>query len=110
MNKYMLATGTTWRQQVFVRVQWAWFTAPAMLVMLSLLFCSLTIVQSSIQRDKYTVWKSSSLSTMLALSEKMHGDIGGLRSALENETVIATTRAQLGKNEEGKWRLNGVAD
>jgi hypothetical protein len=53
------------------------------------------------------VWKSSSLSAMLALSEELHMRIGSLRSLSENESTLEYTRASLKQNSDGEWRLQG---
>jgi hypothetical protein len=104
-TSYMLANGTAWREQTFVRIQWAWFAAPGTLVLLSVIFCVITIVRSGVQANRYMVWKSSSLSIMLALSEELHRRIGGLRSLSENESALEYTRASLKRNSDGEWSL-----
>jgi hypothetical protein len=37
-NTFMMANGTAWREQTFVRVQWGWIAAPVILVLLSVIF------------------------------------------------------------------------
>jgi hypothetical protein len=60
-----------------------------------------------VQANRYMVWKSSSLSAMLALSEELHMRIGSLRSLSENESTLEYTRASLKQNSDGEWRLQG---
>lgn len=106
-NTFMMANGTAWRVQTFVRVQWGWIAAPVTLVLLSLIFVAITIAQSGVQANRYEIWKSSSLSTLLALSEELHLRVGGLRSSSENESTLKLARAELERNSDGEWRLQG---
>ncbi len=53
------AAGTTWQDQPKVNVVWWWISIPAALVMLSLLFLLLTMVESA--RRGALLWKSSPL-------------------------------------------------
>ncbi|KAA8568008.1 hypothetical protein EYC84_008433 [Monilinia fructicola] len=107
INKFTVANGTAWRDQTFVRVQWAWITAPMTLVLLSVIFVTITIVQSSMQTNKngFQIWKSSSLSTLIALSDKLHKDVGGLHSLSETERSLNGKKASLARGSDGKWRL-----
>jgi hypothetical protein len=107
MNTLMRANGTAWREQAFVQVQWGWIAAPVTLAILGGIFVVATIVQSSRQAGKYTVWKSSIVPTLLALSNELHGQIGGLRSLSENEDMMKHARASLRRNEERVWGLHG---
>ncbi|KAF2010318.1 hypothetical protein BU24DRAFT_427444 [Aaosphaeria arxii CBS 175.79] len=107
-STFMRANGTAWREQAFVRVQWGWIAGPMTLAILSLLFVAITVVQSS--RHRQEVWKSSSLATLLALSDEIHSHIGGVRSASENESLLKPTKASMVQVSEGAWRLRSAQD
>ncbi|KAM3076970.1 hypothetical protein ACMFMF_004885 [Clarireedia jacksonii] len=107
---YTLANGTAWQDQTFVRVQWGYIAAPVTLALLSILFVTITIVQSMVQAKKYKVWKSSTISTLLALSDETHMQIGGLRSTSENEHAVETLKISLRHDADGEWRLRGASN
>ena len=102
-----MANGTAWREQNFVRVEWAWMAAPITLALLSLIFVAITIAQSAIPSNKYKIWKSSSLPPLLVLSDELRLDVGGLQSLSENENALKHARALLGRNSDGEWTLQG---
>lgn len=101
----MTSNGTAWREQTFFRVNWIYIAAPVTLALLSLIFVAVTMTESGIKSNRYKVWKSSSLSTLLALSEESKLSVGGLRSLSEIEGKFETTHALLGKNKDGNWVL-----
>ncbi|PQE29273.1 acid phosphatase protein [Rutstroemia sp. NJR-2017a BBW] len=107
---YNMANGTAWRDQTFVRVQWGYVTAPVTLALLSILFVTVTIVQSGVQEKKYKIWKSSTISTLLALSDEAHLQIGGLRSTSENEKAVENVRVALRHDADAEWRLRSTGD
>ncbi|KAF2677384.1 hypothetical protein K458DRAFT_436675 [Lentithecium fluviatile CBS 122367] len=109
-HTFMQANGTAWRERTFVQVRWGWIAAPVTLVLLSIIFVAVTIVQSSGQAKTYMIWKSSLAPTLLALSEELHRQVGGLRSLSENERALKYAKASLRRNEESEWRLHGSLD
>jgi len=109
-NTLTRANGTAWREQAFVQVQWGWIAAPVLLALLSIIFVVATIVQSSRQANQHMVWKSSTFPTLLALSEELHGQIGGVRSLSENERTLKYAKASLTRDEEREWWLHGSLD
>ncbi|PQE11518.1 hypothetical protein CJF31_00011049 [Rutstroemia sp. NJR-2017a BVV2] len=63
---------------------------------------------SVVQAKKYKIWKSSTISTLLALSDEAHMQIGGLRSTSENEKAVEKVRAALRHDADGEWRLRST--
>ena len=105
----MRANGTALREVVFVRVEGGWFAAPVTLVISSLIFVAFTIVQSVRQKQKkYMIWKSSSLSTLLSLSDDLHLQVGGLRTLSEIHSTLQPAKASLVQVSEREWRLQGA--
>ncbi|KAF7867162.1 hypothetical protein EAF04_005246 [Stromatinia cepivora] len=88
---YAKAIDTALREQNFVRVQWGWIAAPLALLLLSLLFVLTTIIQTRTKANQSKICGSSSLSTLLALSDELHRDVGGIRSLSENENGYNTS-------------------
>jgi hypothetical protein len=93
------AIGTVLAQQRCVRIEWAWISLPASLVLMSILFLGATM-WSSLTQARHGTWKSSSLALIFASVESLlHGD------TLERKSQISNTangiEVQFMKTERG---------
>lgn len=69
------AAGTSYALQVYIEIRWAWITFLGSILLLTILFFVLTIIQS--KRHNVAVWKSSPLALLfhgLEPGEKQHID------------------------------------
>ena len=87
--------GVAWTQEVYIKVQWAWIVFPWALVLLSLFFLVLTIVQNR----KTDPWKNSSSAILYTrLEQDLHDDAAtnlasnrGLTEGIDQRTVRLDT-------------------
>lgn len=65
--------GTAHSQEVYIRVQWAWFAFPATLLVLSLVFLVATIMKTSNDTGGNEMWKTSAMPTLIYGYPKKRG-------------------------------------
>lgn len=100
------ARGTVWENQTCVHVKWAWLTLPAALVLLTIVFLLLTIVQTNM--SKGLVWKSSMLAVLFnGLSEETRNSPRTVVSLQEMTAAADATTIQLRETSDG-YRLVGI--
>jgi hypothetical protein len=63
-SKLMLP-GEAYSHENYVSVRWEWLALPLGLLFSSLIFLTATIVQSAIEIDRVSVWKTSAIATLL---------------------------------------------
>lgn len=104
------ATGTVKASYICVQVVWPWLSLPALLLLLTIGFISLVILQPTSLSGDLPVWKSSELTLLF------HGfDDDSLRKypTLQDEHDIKAfstdVRALLVKDEQRGWRFMPVA-
>ncbi|KAI7969247.1 hypothetical protein EIK77_000038 [Talaromyces pinophilus] len=94
-----LYAGTVYRYTGFIQVRWAWLTFPIVIVLGSVGFLVLSMIQT--RRSRVGAWKSSPLVMLLAdLDRAIKHKIGGefnkaneLITAVGNEKVVLTREA-----------------
>lgn len=94
--------GTAYSTETCIRVQWAWLTLPASLLVLTIFFLVATAVHS---RCWHKTWKSSSLALIFhGFRDSTRDKHGILTRTDEMEKAAEHIRAQLGDWEHG-WRF-----
>ena len=97
--------GTTWKSEPYVHVRWAWFTYPAAVVGLSLLFLTSSIVESA-HRD-VMIWKASNLALLFHGQElDLTGDAVVKVNRLSRMSKMAREiKIELTQTLEKDWKL-----
>ena len=94
--------GTAYSTETCIRVQWAWLTLPASLLVLTIFFLVATAIHS---RRWHKTWKSSSLALIFhGFRDTTRDKHGILTRTDEMENAAERIRAQLGDWEHG-WRF-----
>ena len=60
-NGLQNVAGTAWDEETFVQIQWKWLALPLTLLSLSLAFLVAIVIQSSRDKEKVGIWKTSAL-------------------------------------------------
>ncbi|KAH0424302.1 hypothetical protein CcaCcLH18_11653 [Colletotrichum camelliae] len=99
------ARGVVWEQQTCVHVNWAWLALPAAMVLLTAVFLTLTVIQTS--ASERLPWKSSMLAVLFnGLDEKTRDAAGPVMSLQEMQVAADTTKMQLKMTPRGFHLVN----
>ena len=104
-SKYDAILGVAWHSEAYVHVRWGWFSFPAAVTCLALLFLVASMIETS--RKDAPVWKSSNLALLLhgrSLSFKSspRGHVGTISRIDE---AVADMDVRLLQDSEKTWRL-----
>ena len=100
-NSSGYAKGTVMTIQTCITVQWTWISLPAALLVLTLGFLSVTILQTSSHSGEMT-WKSSSLALLFhGLSPDLRAQYGTLREVHDMKTSAKHLQARLQRTHAG---------
>lgn len=99
------AHGITWKSESYVHVRWAWFTYPAAVAGLALLFLMSSIVESA-YRD-VLIWKASNLALLFHGQElDLTGDAAVKVNRLSRMSKVAREiKIELTQTLEKDWKL-----
>jgi hypothetical protein len=95
------ANGQSFRDEVFIQVQWLWLILPAATVLCGVLFLGLTIFRSL--TSKAPDWKSSTLAMLLHHVSGLDNDDGKFGSVEQMEREVKEVRVRLVRGEGGVW-------
>ena len=100
------AQGVTYESQTCVGVRWAWLALPGALLVCSIVFLTITIVQTSAAKQAWRLpWKSSALALIMhSFDDETRHRIGYVDRLEEMREAARVMRAQLVPTEKG-WRL-----
>lgn len=98
--------GTVFGNQTCVHVNWAWLSLPAALVLLTIIFLVLTIIQTNMKDG--VIWKSSMLAVLFSGFDESTRNSAGTMVSLKKMTAAADSATiQLKETADG-YRLVGV--
>ena len=105
-SQYGPVIGTAWDSQTYVKVRWAWFSFPAAILVLTLLFLAGSMIETS--QRKVLVWKSSNLALLF------HGrglDFRGsgqdrVSTVSEMNQIADDMDIRLVQDDEHTWQLS----
>ncbi|KAI9738284.1 MAG: hypothetical protein M1834_008782 [Cirrosporium novae-zelandiae] len=101
------ANGTVYENATCVHVRWGWIALPAALLLLTIIFLLLTIIQTSLDGPGL-VWKSSTLALLFnGLDTNTRQSYGPVLSLKEVKAAAGTATVQLRETGDG-WRLVGM--
>ena len=101
LNRTTHAIGTAWGNQAFVHVRWPWLFAPAVMVILTLAFLIVVMVQND--RRKCCVWKSSILASIYHGLERRPDEL--VEQATEMEHAAKKVEVNLNRSDDGRLAL-----
>jgi hypothetical protein len=97
------ANGTAWVPEVYIQVRWPWLILPITLVALTILFLTLTVVETA--RSKVEVWKSSPVPLLFHGLENTEATRLRLAAQLvEMERMAEKIPVKLEESDTG-WKL-----
>jgi hypothetical protein len=98
-------SGLAFKTETYVKVRWAWFSYPATVILLSLLYLIGTIIETT-RRDA-AIWKSSNLALLfhgknLVLTKPEHVMVNELTQMAER---VKDVEVELVQTDEEDWKL-----
>ena len=104
-NMTLSVHGTTWKSESYVHVRWAWFTYPAAVAGLSLLFLTGSIIESA-HRD-VMIWKASNLALLFHGQglDLTRGSIVRVNRLSRMSKVARDIKIELTQTLERDWKL-----
>jgi hypothetical protein len=104
------ALGKSWIVETQIHSRWGWISLPALVIILTVVFLAMTILQS--KKRKLHAWKSSSL-PLLYLSEldqNIQQDMRTLGNPVQVESLSEQVHVTLVKDKStnDRWQLNSV--
>lgn len=105
-SKYGSVLGTAWQTQTYVHVRWAWFSFPAIVTLLALLFLAGSMIETS--QRKILIWKSSNLALLFHGRGLDFRGTGQDRASTISkiDEVVEDMKIKLVQDDEHAWRLS----
>ncbi|KAF1982956.1 hypothetical protein K402DRAFT_339435 [Aulographum hederae CBS 113979] len=101
-------TGIAWKDVVYVETMWVWLALPIALVLASLVFLILAMLNTTCKKNSdgaVGFWKNSALATLLhGLQEEDRKGLGVGNRKERSQTNVENLEVQLVRSEES-WRL-----
>ena len=104
-SKYDTVLGVAWQSETYVHVRWQWFSFPAAVTCLAVLFLVASMIETS-RKDNH-VWKSSTLALLLhgrSLSSKSSPQ-GHVDTISKIDEIIADMDIRLLHDSKQNWRF-----
>ena len=101
------ARGTSWTVQTQLHVRWAWIVLPALLIILTIIFLTMTALQS--RRRRLDIWKSSNIPLLCSgLEPNIQQRIKAVGDPMQTEALASRVYVRILKSEDtgDAWRLD----
>ena len=105
-RRFAPVNGTAWENQTYVHVRWAWFSFPACVTFLAVLFLAGSMIQTS--QMKILVWKSSNLALLFHGRGLHFRGIGHdkVSTVSHIDAVVGDMDVKLVQDNGHEWRLS----
>lgn len=102
-NATSAVVGNVQYTTTLIRVDWEWFIYPAALMLISLIFMTLTLLFST--ERNMVIWKASSLAILFHGLQNADGDVMQTRTSKDMDSTAKKTWAKLSAADDGSLRL-----